>query len=270
LNSSVISFFSVQISDMATSESDDFESADEDLEINVDNTALHSVKKLKESEAQVADDCIDNTKNRDVSEVISKDDESGELDEVFKERTETDTGAFDIDNRSDKLEGVVNSGAGRNVNISNESVLKDKTKCRQQRERVKRQQKPRESKPGRSLRKLGTRISPTVVHACSDSECEQVKEDFLTSENSENKTNQIDVHTHNNEEGKTVRDSSSTLENIKQELDKLSIEDSSQNDIAPVFDKLLQPAPEEVCRIVLELFTFLEQGCRICHCVNVV
>jgi len=255
---------------MATSDSDDFESADEDLEINVDNTALHSVKKLKASEAQVAVDCHGNTKNRDVSELKSKDDESGELGEVFKERTATDTGACDIDNISDKLEGVVNSGAGSNVNISDESVIKDKTKYRQQRERVKRQQKPRESKPGRSLRKLGTRISPTVVHVCSDSDCEKVKEDFLTSEKSEKKTNQIGVHTHNNEEGKAVSDSSCTVENVKQELDKLSIEDSSQHDIPSVFDKLLQPAPKEVCRIVLDLFTFLVQGYRTCHCVNVV
>jgi len=230
---------------MATSDSEDFASADEDLEINVDNTALHSVKKMKESEAQVADDCHDNTKNRDISEPIRKDDESGELDEVFKERTATDTGACDIDNIFDKLEGVVNSGAGSNVNISDESVIKDKTKSRQQRERVKRQQKPRESKPGRSLRKLGTKISPTVVYARSDSDCEKVKEDFLISEKSEKETNQIDVHTRNNEEGKAVPDSSSAMENIKQELDKLSIEDSSQRDIAPVFDKLLQPAPEE-------------------------
>ena len=254
---------------MATSDSEDFESADEDVEINVDNTALHSVKKLKESEAQVADDCHDNTKNRDVSELTSKDDESGELDEVFKQRTATDVGACDIDNISDKLEGVVNSGAGSNVNISNESVIKDKTKYRQQRERVKRQQKPRESKPGRSLRKLGTKISPTVVRACSDSDCEKVKEDFLTSEKSEKETNQIDVHTRNNEEGKAVPDSSSIMENVKQELDKFSIGDSSQRDIAPVFDKLLQPAPEEVCRIVFDLFTFLVQGCRT-YCVNVV
>jgi hypothetical protein len=50
------------------------------------------------------------------------------------------------------------------------------------------------------------------------------------------------------------------MENVKRELDKLSIEDSSQRDIAPVFDKLLQPAAEEVCRIVLDLFTFLAQG----------
>ena len=273
---------------MATSDSEDFASADEDLEINVDNTALHSVKKIKESEAQVADDCHDNTKNRDVSEPIMKDDESGELDEVFKERTATDTGTCDIDNIFDKLEGVVNSGAGSNVNISDESVIEDKTKSRQQRERVKRQQKPRESKPGRSLRKLGTKISPTVVYARSDSDCEKVKEDFLTSEKSEKETcekvkedfltsekseketNQIDVHTRNNEEGKAVSDSSSAMENVKQELDKLSIEDSSQHDIAPVFDKLLQPAPEEVCRIVLDLFTFLVQGCRTCHCVNVI
>jgi len=255
---------------MATSDSEDFESADEDLEINVDNTALHSVKKLKESEAQVADDCHDNTKNRDVSELKSKNAESGELDEVFKERTATDIGACDIHNVSDKLEGVVNSEAGSNVNISNESVIKDKTKHRQQRDRVKRQQKPRESKPGRSLRKLGTKISPTVVHACSDSDCEKVKEGFLMSEESEKKTDQIDVNTHNNEAGKAVPDSSSTVENVKQELDKLSIEDSSQHDIAPVFDKLLQPAPEEVCKIVLDLFTFLVQGCRTCHCVNVV
>lgn len=230
---------------MATSDSDDFESADEDLEINVDNTALHSVKKLKTSEAQVAVDCHDNTKNPDVSELKSKDDESGELGEVFKERTATDIGACDIDNISDKLEGVVNSGAGSNVNISDESVIKDKTKYRQQRERVKRQQKPRESKPGRSLRKLGTRISPTVVRVCSDSDCEKVKEDFLTSEKSEKKTNQIGVHTHNNEEEKAVSDSSCTVENVKQELDKLSIEDSSQHDIPSVFDKLLQPAPKE-------------------------
>jgi hypothetical protein len=229
---------------MATSDSEDFESADEDLEINVDNTALHSVKKLKESEAQVADDCHDNTKNRDVSELISKDDESGEIDEVFKERTATVKGACDIVNISDKLEGVVNSGAGSNVNISNESVISDKTKHKQPRDRVKRQQKPRESKPGRSLRKLGTRISHTVVHACSDSDCEKVKEGFPTSEKSEKKTSQIDVHTHNNE-GKAVADSSSTIENVKQELDKLSIEDGSQHDITPVFDKLLQPAPEE-------------------------
>jgi len=249
---------------MATSDSEDFESADEDLEINVDNTALHSVKKLKECEAQVADDCNDNTKNRDVSELISKDDESGELDEVFKERTATDKEACEIGNISDKLEGGVNSGAGSNANISSESVIRDKTKHRQQRDRVKRQQKPRESKPGRSLRKLGTRISPSVVHACSDSDSEKVKEDFLSSEKSEKKTSQIDVHTHNNEE-KAVPDSSSTMENVKQELDKLSIEDSSQHDIAPVFDKLLQPAPEEVCRIVLDLFTFLVQGCRTCH-----
>lgn len=255
---------------MATSDSENFESADEDPEINVDNTALHSVKKLKESEAKLADDCNDNTKNRDVSELISKGDESGELDKVFKERTVTDIGAFGIDNISGKLEGVVNSGAGSNVNISNESVIKDKTKYRQQRERVKRQQKPRESKPGRSLRKLGTKISPVVVHACSDGDCEKVEEDFLASEKSEMKSNQIDVHTRNNEEGKAVQDSSSTVENVKQELDKLSIEDSSQHDVAPVFDKLLQPAPEEVCRIVLDLFIFLVRGCRTCHCVNVV
>jgi hypothetical protein len=229
---------------MATSDSEDFESADEDLEINVDNTALHSVKKLKESEAQVADDCHDNTKNQDVSELTSKDDESGYLYAEFKERTATDRGARDIDNISDKMEGVVNSGAGSNVNISNESVMKDKTKYRQQRERVKRQQKPRESKPGRSLRKLGTRISPTVVHACTDSDCEKVKDDFLTSEKSEKKTNQIDVHTHNNEEGKPVPHSSSTMETI-------------QHDIAPVFDKLLQPAPEEVCRICWIYLHFL-------------
>lgn len=244
---------------MATSDSEDFESADEDLEINVDNTALHSVKKLKESEAQVADDCHDNTKSRDVSELISKDDGIGESDEVFKERTATDIGACDIDNKPVKLEGVVNSGAGSNVNILNESLIKDKTTHRQQRERVKRQQKPRESKPGRPLRKLGTKISPAVVHACSDSDCEKVKEDFLTSEKSEKKTNQIDVHTHNNEEGKAVPDSSCTMENVKQELDTLYIEDSSQHNIAPVFDKLLQHAPEEVCRIVLDLFTFLVQ-----------
>ena len=255
---------------MATSDSEDFESADEDPEINVDNTALHSVRKLKESEAKVADDCHDNTKNRGVSELISKDDENGELDEVLKERTATDTEACDIDNISDKLEGVVNSGAGSNVNISSESVIKDKNKYRQQRERVKRQQKPRESKPGRSLRKLGTKISPTVVHVYSDSDCEKVKEDFVTSEKSEKKTNQIDVHSHNNEEGKAVPDSSSAIENVKWELDKLSTEDSSQHDIAPVFDKLLQPTPEEVCRIVLNLFSFLVQGCRRCHCVNVV
>jgi len=249
---------------MATSDSEDFESADEDLEINVDNTALHSITKLKESEVQV----VDNTKNRDVSERISKDDESGELDEVFKERIATDKGACDIVNISDKLEGV-SSGAGSNVNISSEPVIRDKTKHRQQRDRVKRQQKPRESKPGRSLKKLGTRISPTVVHACSDSDCEKVKEGFPTSEKSEMKTSQIDVHTHNNE-GKAVPDSSFTMENVKQELDKLSIEDRSKHDIAPVFDKLLQPAPEEVCRRVLDFFTFLVQGCRTCHCVNVV
>jgi len=229
---------------MATSDSEDFESADEDLEINADNTALHSVKKIKESEAQVADDCHVNTKNRDVSE-LKKDDESGELDEVFKGRTATDTGACDIDNIFDKLESVVNSGAGSNVNISDESVIKDKTKSRQQRERVKRQQKPRESKPGRSLRKLGTKISPTVAYACSDSDCGKVKEDFLTSEKPEKETNQIDAHTRNNEEGNAVPDSSSAVKNVKQELDNLSVEDSSQRDIAPVFDKLLQPGPEE-------------------------
>jgi hypothetical protein len=234
---------------MATSDSEDFESADEDLEINVDNTALHSVNKLKEPEAKVAGECRDNTKNRNISELVSKNDKIGEVDEVFKERSETDTGACDIDTISDKVEGVVNSGAGGNVNISNDTVIKDKTKHRQQRERVKKQQKPRESKPGRSLRKLGTRISPAVLNAYSDSDCEKVKDDFLTSEKSEKKTNQIDLHTHNNED---VPDSSSTVENFKQELDKLSVEDSSQHDIAPVFDKLLQSAPEEVCRIVLD------------------
>jgi hypothetical protein len=238
---------------MAASDSEDFESADEDLEIDVDNTALHSVNKLKESKAKVADECRDNTQNRNISELVSKSDKIGEVDEVFKERTETDTRTCDIDTISDKLEGVVNSEAGGNVNISNDSVIKDKTKYRQQRERVKKQQNPRESKAGRSIRKLGTRISPTVLHACLDSDCEKVKEDFLTSEKSEKKASQIDVHTHNNEEGKAVPDSSSTVENFKQELDKLSVEDSSQHDIAPVFDKLLQSAPEEVCRIILDL-----------------
>jgi hypothetical protein len=254
---------------MATSDSEDFESADEDLEINADNTALHSVKKRREPEAPLANEYRDDTKNEDVSELISND-KSGALDEVFKDPSnETDIGACDVSNKSDKLEGVVHLGAGSNVNVSNQSVTKDKTKDRQQRERVKRQQKPRESKPGGSLRKLGTRISPTVVQACADSECEKVKEDFLTSEKSEKKSNQIDVHTHNDEEGTTVPDSPYRMENFKQELGKLSTEDSSQHDIAPVFDKLLQPAPEKVCRIVLNLFTFLLQGCRTCCGVSV-
>jgi hypothetical protein len=108
------------------------------------------------------------------------------------------------------------------------------------------------------------------VYASSDIDCGKVKDDFLTSEKPEKETNQIDAHTRNNEEGNALPGSSSAMENVKQERDKLSVEDSSQRDIAPVFDKLLQPAPEEVCRIVLDLFTFLVQGCRTCHCVNII
>jgi hypothetical protein len=253
---------------MATSDSEDFESADEDLEINVDNTALQSVKKQTESEVPVVNEYHDNTKSKDVSELTSNDNESGALDEVLKDPSnETDKGACDI-NKSLKLEGVL-SGAESNVNISNEPVTKDRTKDRQQRERVKRQQKPRESKPGGSVRKLGTRISPTVLHACSDGECEKVKQDFHTSEKSEKKTNQIGLHTYNNEEGKPISGSSYRMENYKQELGKLSTEESIQHDVAPVSDKLLQPAPDKVCRIVLDLFTVLVQGCRTSLCVNV-
>lgn len=228
---------------MATSDSEDFESADEDIEIQGDHTALCSAEKEKESDAHSRNEDCDNRSEKGLVHLMRKEIGSGKLQECapnFKKDAEV----FVSCNKGDKLDSA-HLGAGSNINISCEAPTKDKTKDRQQREHVKRHQKPREPKSSRSVRKLGTKISSSVLYRSLESESEKVKQDLLSSEKCEETSNWAVADTHDEEEGKSIQNPSHRMENLEQELGKLSVE-SREHDIAPVLDNVSQSA-SEVC-----------------------
>jgi hypothetical protein len=240
---------------MATSDSEDFESADEDLGIQNDQTTLHSAKQT-EPDVYLTDECSDNRKDKDAYEIIRNEAESGEVHHMSEEAPDDkkDIEASDINKKAikiveskiDMLHSDVPSGGGNNINSSGEAVTKYRTKDRQRKECVKRQQNVRDPKSSSSVRKLGTKISPSLLCRGSESESEKVKQDFFASEKSEKTGNQTVVGTNDKGEGKSLPVPSYKLENLKQEVGKLSVE-RSEHGIAPVLDKLSQSASEEVC-----------------------
>jgi hypothetical protein len=243
---------------MATSDSEDFESADEDPEIKIDHTALYSAKEEKEPEKPSTNASSDNRHKKDPDELLRNEIGSGGIYQMSKDpaNDKNDIEASDINNtavktianKAVKSYSVLPSGGGSNANVSDEAVTKDRIKDRQLKKCVKREQKPREPKSGGSVRKLGTKISPSILHTSLESESEKVKQDFLAAEKSEKTYNQVVVDTHDKAEGKTVTISPYKMENIEQEIGKLSFEESSEHDIAPVLDKLSQSASEKVCK----------------------
>jgi hypothetical protein len=232
---------------MATSDSDDFESADEDVEIQADHTALCSAKKQKESDAHSRNEDCDKKKKKVLGDPIRNEIGGGELQEVSKDAPnfKKELEVFDSHNKADKLDSAY-LGAGSNINIPNEAFTKDRTEERQQREHVKRQQKPREPKYSGSVRKLGTKISSITLHTSSGSESEKVRQHLLASEKCEKTSDYAVADTHDEEDGKSIQNPSYRMENLEQELGKLSVE-SREHDIAPVLDKLSQSASEKVC-----------------------
>jgi hypothetical protein len=228
---------------MATSDSEDFESADEDVEIEGDHTVLCSAIKNKESDAYSRKEDRDNEKEKDNVQLIRNEIGSGGLQgdsPIYKKDEE----AFDSHNNIDKLDNA-HLEAGSNVSISNETCTKYKSKDRQHGGHVKRQQKPREPKSSGSVRKLGTKISPSVLCTNSESESEKAKKDLLVSEKCEKTSNWAFPDTRDDTEGKSIQ-SSYVMESLEQDLGKLSA-DSKEHDIAPVLDNLVQPASEKVC-----------------------
>jgi hypothetical protein len=229
---------------MATSDSEDFESADEDIETGGDHTVLCSASKEKESDAQSKKEECDNEKKKDLGNLIKNDIGSGELQEgahVCKKYAE----AFDSDNNVDTLDNA-HIGAASSVNISNEACTKYNTKDRQRAGHVKRQQKSREPKSGGSVRKLGTKISSSVLHTSSESESEKVKQDLLVSEKCDKTSKCAFAETHDETEGKSIQNPSYRMENLKQDVGNLSV-GSRKHDIAPVLDNVSQSASEKVC-----------------------
>lgn len=227
---------------MATSDSEDFESADEDVEIQGDHTALCSVKKEKESDAHSRNEDCDNKKEKDLVYLIRNEIGGGELQE-YASNCKKDSEVFDSCNKADKLDSA-HLGAGSNINVSNEAPAKDKTKDRQKRKHVIRHEKPRESKSCGSVRKLGTRISSSVLYTSSESESEKVKQDLRSSEKCEETSNWAVADTHDENEGKSVQNPSYGMENLEQELGKLSVE-SREHDITPVLDNVSQSASDK-------------------------
>jgi hypothetical protein len=242
---------------MATSDSEDFESADEDPEIQIDNTALYCAKEQREPGKPSTNESSDSRQKEDPDELLPNEIESGEIYQMSKDppNDKTDIEVSDINNtavktaedKADKSYSVLPSGGGRNMNVSNEAVIEDRIKDRQPKKCVKREQKLREPKPGGSVRKLGTKISPSILHAGLESESEKVKLDFLASEKSKKTCNQIVVDA-DDDEGRTVTVSPCNMEGMEQEIRKLSLEKRSECDIAPVLDKLSQSAFGKVCK----------------------
>lgn len=229
---------------MATSDSEDFESADEDIEIQVEHTAMCSAKKEKESDAYSRNEDCDNKREKALVQLMRNEIGSEELQECTP-HCKKDAEVFDSCNKADKLDSA-HLGVGSNINISYEAPTKDKTKDRQQKEHVKRHQKPREPKSSRSVRKLGTKISTSVLYTSSGSESEKVRQDLLSSEKCEETSNWAVTDTHDETGGKSIQKSSHRIENLEQELGKLSVE-GREHDIAPVLDNVLQSASEKVC-----------------------
>jgi hypothetical protein len=229
---------------MATSDSEDFESADEEVEVEGDRTALRSAMKDKESDEHSRKEDCDNKKEKDLVRLIRNEIETVELQEdapVCKKDAE----AFDTHNNIDKLDNA-HLGAGSNVNISNEACTKYETKDRQRGGHVKRQQKPREPKSSGSVRKLGTKISSSVSYTSSESESEKAKRDLLVSEKCEKTSDGAFADTCDETEGTSIQSPSCRMENMEQDLGKLSV-DSREHDRAPVLENLPQPASEKVC-----------------------
>ncbi|XP_021926416.1 protein FAM114A2 isoform X2 [Zootermopsis nevadensis] len=234
---------------MATSDSEDFESADEDPEIQIDHTALHSTKEQKEPEkSSTTNESNDNRQKKEPDELLRNEIGIGGTFQTSKDPTndKTDTEASDInnttvktiENKAVKSPSVLPSRGGSNINGSDEAVTKD----RQPKKCVKREQKPREPKSGGSARKLGTKISQNILCTGLESESEKVKQDFFASEKT---CNQVVGDTHDKDERKTVTVSPYKMDNTAQEIEKLTLEESSEHNIAPVLDKLSQSASEK-------------------------
>lgn len=229
---------------MATSDSEDFESADEEVEVEGHHTALCSAMKDKESDAHSRKEDCDNKKEKDLVHCIRNETETVELQEdapVCKKDAE----AFDSHNNIDKLDSA-HLGVGSNVNISNEACTKYETKNRQRGGHVKRQQKPREPKSSGPVRKLGTKISSSVSYTSSESESEKAKKVLLVPEECEKTSSGACADTCDETEGKSIQSPSYRMENLEQDLGKLSV-DSREHDVAPVQENLPQPASEKVC-----------------------
>lgn len=233
----------LQIFEMATSDSEDFESADEDIEIQSDHTALCSAEKEKESDAHSRNEDSDNKREKALVHLMDEIG-NGKLQE-YAPNCIKDTEVSDSCSKADKLDSA-HLGAGNDVNISYEAPIKDKTKDRQKREHVKRHQKPREPKSSRSVKKLGTKISSSVLYTSSESEPEKVKQDLLSSEKCEETSNRAVGDTHDEKEGKSMQSPLHRMENLEQELGKLSVE-GREHDIASVLENVSQSASEKVC-----------------------
>jgi hypothetical protein len=244
---------------MATSDSEDFESADEDLEIQIDHTELYSAKEQKEPEKyKYSSYELSDNRQKKNPDLLQKEIRSGDIYETSEDphgdKTDVEsldiknTAANTIENKADKLHSVIPVGGGSNVSVSDEAATKDRIKGRQPRKCANRQQKPREPKSGGSVRKLGTKISPAVLHTGLESEPEKAKQEFRSSEKSEKTSNHTVVGTEGENKGKTVTVSRYKMEDMEQDVRKLSLDESSERDIAPVLDKLSQSASKKVCK----------------------
>lgn len=228
---------------MATSDSEDFESADEDIDTQGDHTTLCSAKIEKESAVHSRNEGSNNKREKALVHLTRNESGSGEL-QGYAPNCKKDAEVFDSCSKADKL-GSAHLRVEGNINISNEAPTKDKTTDRQQREHTKRHQKPREPKSNRSVRKLGTKISSSVLYTSSESESEKVKQDLLSSEKCEETSNWVVGDTHDEKDGKIIRNPH-RMENLEEEFGKLSVE-SREHDIAPVLDNMSQSASEKVC-----------------------
>ncbi|XP_069680460.1 protein FAM114A2 isoform X2 [Periplaneta americana] len=236
---------------MATSDSEDFESADEDLEMQNEMSTSQSTKKHKGSDRSLTKECNSNEtkKEKDTGKLKRNEIGSGDLHEVTKcvndDKKNVEPSEIKNDEKIQESNDSVRSITEGN-NISDEAVTKDKSIDKPPSERVRRQQKPREPKSGSSVKKLGTKITPsTVPRLGSESESEKVKKDLLTSEKSEKAVSQNGNDNNYVQEAKsTPALSSSKTEDLEKQVDKMSIEETDNN-IAPVLDKLSEHTSEK-------------------------
>ena len=207
---------------MATSDSEDFESADEDVDTNVG--------KHDKLDDNATDECGDNIRNKNKDELQKNDSGGGDLCRSL------DDGDINVLKQecSEDVEKKI-------MNLSSNAVAEEKPKNKTAKEHSRRQQKPRETKSGSVIKKLGTKLSSTNSIFSKKTESQE----------------KVDTQDNNSDSGKEEINASVKSGNLDEGIEKLSVQEKKDDDIAPVLDKMCEATTGKVS------FTL-----EVCHSVK--
>ncbi|PSN55376.1 hypothetical protein C0J52_01820 [Blattella germanica] len=234
---------------MATSDSEDFESADEDLDLQSDHAFKRDSKHRdhdKHGKKESSDNKATNIKTEMKNEEFVSGDSQAFLGDLSDSHLETST--LNVTANTDRPVANVSDSEIKDVIGDNgPPIVEDKSKSKPPNERPKRQQRPREPKSSSSIKKLGTKISSNNVRVSPESESQKVELDLLASEKCEKNMNSSDND--KNEEKLNISQKPVSLE---ENINQLCLEDKEKNELSTVLDKLSQSSSEKGLSTVLE------------------